>query len=117
MKTKSKMENSPAQRDSGISSLAGGTMGLMGVMGKKHISKISPAQRDSGNSVLKNRPLCPYCLLCPLVFKNASPQRHSKMSNLVSRDIVTQKGVKDRIFTILIKNIKGFLWVDGGMSQ
>jgi len=48
MKTKSKMENRPAQRDSGISNL--------GVLGRK--IKNRPAQRDSGNSILKMEEDC-----------------------------------------------------------
>jgi len=59
-------------------------------MRRKHIIKNSPAQQDSENSILKTIPtgllavrLVPQSSdpSCPLVFKTASPQRNSIMSN------------------------------------
>jgi len=82
-------ENRPAQRDSEISILADGTMGLMGVMrvmrlmGGKPEKQNRSAQRDSGNSILKTCPYRPYCPYRPLDFKNRSAQPGSKNSNLV----------------------------------
>jgi len=81
-------ENSPAQRDSGISKLGMGLMGLMGVigvmglMGEKPEKQNRSTQRDSKISILKNRPLCPYCPYCPLVFKTRPAQRGYRISIL-----------------------------------
>jgi hypothetical protein len=71
------IENAPAQRDSGMSKLADGTMGLMGVigvmrlMGGKPEMKNCPAQRGSENSKL-DFPLC-LCALWLRMF-NGTPE-------------------------------------------
>ena len=132
MVKKHKIKNALAQQDSGNSKLNLGVLRILrslGILGGKTVrqgvrmktenrkTRMRPAQQDSEISILKNRPLCPCCPLCPLVFKNALPQWHSKMSNLDPGDIVTPKGIKELIFTMLIKNLKTVLWVDGGMSQ
>ena len=50
MKTKDKMQNRPAQRDSGISNLAVDAMGILRslrILGQRHKTQNRPAQRDS----------------------------------------------------------------------
>jgi hypothetical protein len=77
-----KTENAPARWDSGISKLRVlGILRSLGILGEQPVMQISPDQRDSEISILKNRPLCPYCPCCPLDFKNGPAQRDSKMSN------------------------------------
>jgi len=77
MKTKNKMENRPAQRDSGNSNL-----GVLGILGRKTRNENRPAQRDSGNSNLKTSLYRPYRPYRPLDFKTSPAQRDSGNSNL-----------------------------------
>jgi hypothetical protein len=83
-----KTKTAPAQRHSGISILGVGVLRILRslrIMGKKTKSKTTPAQRYSKMSNLDDRPYCPSCPWCPLVFKTTPAQRHSKMSNLDDR--------------------------------
>ena len=59
MKMKSKMENRPAQPESGISILGMGLMGPMGpigLMGQKPVIENCPAQHDSGDNMRGDLP-------------------------------------------------------------
>ncbi len=106
-------ENDPAQRDSEMSNLGMGLIGLtgpIGLMGRKPVMenghaqrdsknsnlagavKTSPAQRNSKNSNLKTRPTGQPAIRLvpqsgdpsrPLDFKNRSAQLDSEMSNLI----------------------------------
>ena len=81
---KTKSKNAPAQQDSEISILKvdaentlpqrDSRMSNFDVESKSHLP-----QRDSEISILKTRPLCPYC---PLAFKNTPDQQDSNISNL-----------------------------------
>jgi len=86
-------QNAPAQRYSGIYILGMGligTMRLIGLMGQKPVMENRPAQWDSKISILKNCPLCPYCLSCPLASKIAPAERGSKIAILGLENIVKQ---------------------------
>jgi hypothetical protein len=85
-----------------------GPMGHIGLIGRKPVNNNRPAQRDSEISILKNRPLCPYC---PLAFKIAPARRSSKNSILGMENIVpaeSTKNTENAIFTKQVKNITGY---------
>ena len=111
MKTKSKMENSPAQRDSGISKLTVGVLGILrslGILGGKTKSENCPVQQGSK---ISNLVLTPHTLR-PLRLNLLSAQRDSGMSKLGTG--------KQGIFTMRIKNkVRCFMgrWVNESMSE
>jgi len=139
-------ESGPAQRDSGNSILTEDTMGrlgIMGIMGKRHIIETSPVQEDSkmsngrlsesrpvqrdspasAGSILKTCPYRPYCPCRPSVFKNCPAQRDSGISNLRIGEHYHRRWRREHrggIFTMLIKNITGCFmgrWVNESMSK
>jgi hypothetical protein len=55
---------------------------ILGILGWKTENKTCSAQQDSEISILTTCPLCPYCLLCPLVLKTTPAQRDSEISKL-----------------------------------
>ena len=132
MKTKSKIKDQPAQRDSGISKLTVGIMGILrslGILGWKTKSENCPVQQGSkiSNLVLTPSPprplrlnlLCAQldsgmsklvyhlCNLRNLRTNLLSAQRDSGMSKLGLGNIITAEGAEHTekgIFTMQIKN-------------